>query len=69
MKYLDRPLNEDEKYYSAPTVARFLELCAQLRPEDYAFFRERSLDRIYPEIDWPRDAGPGLAPRGPAETR
>ena len=46
---------EDCKY-PAPSVPEFLNLCAQLTPDDFEFFRDKKIFRSHPEIDWPRAA-------------
>ena len=45
--------------YPAPSVPEFLNLCAQLTPSDFEYFRDREIFRTHPEIGWPR---------GPAES-
>ncbi len=54
-EYAVRPADQ-ETYYPAPTITRFLELAAQLEPKDFAFFRNRDPFGTYPEISWPRFA-------------
>ena len=55
-EYFVREREDPRQHYPAPTVIRFLKLCAMLEPEDYGFFEDRNIQDEYPEIGWPRVA-------------